>query len=372
MKSIRIGNDIRIEWSVEHDEGISLENLDMQIEVIRSLGVGRCEPIKRGPSVRKVVMNGNIIDRSELCHHHEAHCHHSQPITLPYSIEDGKIVAIWSGDMQYECGDYDIVLFINRHKAGQVVADVVRFVRLVPHSSLEYDDKDGDVESVVEVASLKIEVSGLSAYDIAVKHGFTGTEEEWLESLWAKYNRVIPDEILIPGHDILTAKDNITIHVPTQETIGGDTDAINIVLPTATSDSAGVMSADDKNLLDYYNRSRGNYIEIQGSHGELGYRADEVKLGTRYFGPLDDMESDEVVLKAATTEQAGAMSAADKTKLEEYETNINELKEKDKSLETLIEKIQTGNVPTLSDAELDEILADDGPTVFPPVGDFEE
>ena len=31
-----------------------------------------------------------------------------------------------------------------------------------------------------------------------------------------------------------------------------------------------------------------------------------------------------------------------------------------------------GSMPALSDAELDEILADDGPTVFPPVGDFEE
>lgn len=108
-----------------------------------------------------------------------------------------------------------------------------------------------------------------------------------LESLLAKYNRVIPDEILIPGHDILTTKDNITIHVPTQETIGGDTDAIDIVLPTATSNSAGVMSA------------------------------------------------------------------ADKTKLDE----IVSLK---------------GDIPPLSEEELDEILADDGPSIFPPVGDFEE
>lgn len=36
---------------------------------------------------------------------------------------------------------------------------------------------------------------GLSAYEIAKKDGFDGTEEEWLESLYAQVNYATDDEI---------------------------------------------------------------------------------------------------------------------------------------------------------------------------------
>ena len=40
--------------------------------------------------------------------------------------------------------------------------------------------------SVLMLSGCEISVSnGKSAYEIAVEHGFTGTEEEWLESLKA-------------------------------------------------------------------------------------------------------------------------------------------------------------------------------------------
>lgn len=48
----------------------------------------------------------------------------------------------------------------------------------------------GNAESFVEMrGSLKIPdlITGKSAYEIAVMHGFKGTEEEWLESLKAEY-----------------------------------------------------------------------------------------------------------------------------------------------------------------------------------------
>lgn len=48
----------------------------------------------------------------------------------------------------------------------------------------------GNAESFVEMrGSLKIPdlITGKSAYEIAVMHGFQGTEEEWLESLKAEY-----------------------------------------------------------------------------------------------------------------------------------------------------------------------------------------
>ena len=49
----------------------------------------------------------------------------------------------------------------------------------------------GSAESYVELrGSLSIPeaITGKSAYEIAVMHGFEGTEEEWLESLKAEAN----------------------------------------------------------------------------------------------------------------------------------------------------------------------------------------
>jgi hypothetical protein len=46
---------------------------------------------------------------------------------------------------------------------------------------LRVRDKDGNI---TEIPALE----GLSAYEVAVKNGFKGTEEEWLESL-----RIPPD-----------------------------------------------------------------------------------------------------------------------------------------------------------------------------------
>ena len=201
---------------------------------------------------------------------------------------------------------------------------------------------------------------------------------------------------------------------------------------TNEADWQSVMSAADKNLLDYYNNSRGHYLEVNYS-GELDYSADEVNLGTAYHGPLDDIETTTVILRASTTEQAGVMSAADKLKLEGIsagaEVNQNAFSKVNVGRATIIADNKTdvlhfkagtnvtitasgvgnevtiaaqdttydvattsanglmsaadktkldeivslkGDIPPLSEEELDEILADDDPSVFPPMGDFEE
>ena len=45
---------------------------------------------------------------------------------------------------------------------------------------------EGSIMDIITYALLKskmAENAGLSAYELAVKHGFVGTEEEWLKSL---------------------------------------------------------------------------------------------------------------------------------------------------------------------------------------------
>lgn len=53
---------------------------------------------------------------------------------------------------------------------------------------------------------------GFSAYDIAVKNGFVGTEEEWLESL--KYKPTVLSE---SEYEALETKDENTLYFITEE-----------------------------------------------------------------------------------------------------------------------------------------------------------
>ena len=45
---------------------------------------------------------------------------------------------------------------------------------------------EGPVKVEAEVKATLVGNNGKSAYEIALAHGFVGTEEEWLESLKAK------------------------------------------------------------------------------------------------------------------------------------------------------------------------------------------
>lgn len=84
----------------------------------------------------------------------------------------------------------------------------------------------------------------------------------------------------------------------------------------ATPSANGLMSAEDKKLLDHYNDNREYYLEVSYS-GDLVYGTDNVKLGNAYHGSVDGDESIDVILLAATKTKAGTMSAADKTKLDD-------------------------------------------------------
>ena len=95
------------------------------------------------------------------------------------------------------------------------------------------------------------------------------------------------------------------------------------------------------------------YNILVSGNTEVSPNADSVDINIqnlRVNGPSIDVET--INIPAATTEQAGVMSAEDKSKLDE----IVALK---------------GNISPLTKEELDKILEDNGPSIFPPVGDFE-
>ncbi len=69
-----------------------------------------------------------------------------------------------------------------------------------------------------------------------------------------------------------------------------------------------------KEILDYYDRSKGRYLECSGNARPATTYS--VTLGNVYTGPLDDLTTEEIYIDAATTEKAGVMSAEDKTNLD--------------------------------------------------------
>ena len=193
MKSIRIGNDIRIEWPIVLSGDVEkLKDLDLTVEVRPSAKIIDTHNYADENSRKEVtvMMNGgvnclpDIGDGKEHCQpcRPRPHCP-TAPVLLPYHIEDNTLIAMWTADRQFATGDYDIMLYAHKNEGGQAVCDQYRFVRLVSHTA-EADAPDGSgIEAVIAMQPVTLELSGLSAYEVAVVNGFQGTEEEWLQSL---------------------------------------------------------------------------------------------------------------------------------------------------------------------------------------------
>lgn len=191
MKSIRIGNDIRIEWPLKLSGDIEkLKDLDLCVEVLPSKEIIDYNNYndKSGIKVETctVMLNGGkckIPSRDALKVWHDRKRPDMSPIILPFTISENKIIAIWKAGDQYSVGEYDIIVYSKKNDIGQAVADQCRFVRLVAHSAQADAPADSDVEAIITLQPLTLELSGLSAYDIAVAEGFEGTRKEWLDSL---------------------------------------------------------------------------------------------------------------------------------------------------------------------------------------------
>lgn len=207
MKQIRIGNDIRIEWPVVRGADCPpLEALDLTVAVRPSCGVVDWRNYEEEPVIamheRTVMGNaGRRHDhghpdyergrggcdggrRGDDCCGGERRPRRAGEVMLDFRIEGEKIIALWPQEKQMGVGEYDLLLYARKNDGGQGVVDQWRFCRLVAHSAeADAPGDDGGVEAVIAMQPVTLALSGLSAYDIAVKHGFEGSEEEWLDSL---------------------------------------------------------------------------------------------------------------------------------------------------------------------------------------------
>lgn len=141
MKAIRIGNDLSIAWTVN-----------------------RCGAPENffGKALKLFLTNryGKI------------------PVDS-FSLKKNVIEFVFAGREQRDLGEYGLLLIENDNAADMYTVDISRAFAL----TLSNDPLCRCTSEVHLTSDIALPVNGLSAYEIAVQYGFSGTVEEWLESL---------------------------------------------------------------------------------------------------------------------------------------------------------------------------------------------
>ena len=105
--------------------------------------------------------------------------------TIPYTIEDGKLVVEVTADISRQLGLGVYTLTATGRIPDPAYADGYHDYEIVV--DLCKVTKYGSNETPVKVQANVLDgLKGKSAYEIAVKHGYEGTEEEWIKSLTPK------------------------------------------------------------------------------------------------------------------------------------------------------------------------------------------
>lgn len=147
MKKIRIGKDLQVKWTI-------LTNGKSEDLSGRDLTLFLFDPLKYSRQV-------------------------------PFEVSANVISFTVRGTEQRRSGVYSLSLWENYGGIGQSVVDCCEAFQLVPVTCQESPDVSplSPVELTMPTANIEVAIPGLSAYEVAVKNGFVGTEQEWLASL---------------------------------------------------------------------------------------------------------------------------------------------------------------------------------------------
>lgn len=145
LQPIRIGKDISIEWAIlTNGIAVSLEGRKLSLEITT-------------PVMKKTYL----------------------PITITQNI----IRAKYPAREQKSVGVYSLTLWENKGREGQTCVDRCKAFKLVSKTCQEPSCDIEDEPCVTLCGNLFVGVRGESAYEIALRHGYLGSEEEWLKSL---------------------------------------------------------------------------------------------------------------------------------------------------------------------------------------------
>lgn len=105
-------------------------------------------------------------------------------VALDYTIQDNVLTACWLGTAQQKTGTYTVTLVEDYGDASRNTVDSIDQFCLVARSTDDNGALTGD--QIIDLdLDIAVPANGLSAYELALAHGYEGTEEEWLESLSA-------------------------------------------------------------------------------------------------------------------------------------------------------------------------------------------
>lgn len=143
MDTIRIGNDIPLQWTVKRGG----------------------EAVDLAGAVTLKVWAVAAMTRHELS----------------FSLTGANVIrCTFRGADQRYCGNYRLLLIVNDGLNNMYAVDSADAFRLVP---VTVNDASAPVNLVELTSDILIPANGYSAYEIALQHGYAGTEEEWLASL---------------------------------------------------------------------------------------------------------------------------------------------------------------------------------------------
>lgn len=155
---------------------------------------------------------------------------------IPYRVEGNILIMTYYGYEQNRPGEYSITLWEKKGKPGQNVVDVIRAFELVRTSQEENDFVGGDLQ--IESVDL-----GTENFDILTEGGYRAINIDTLQA-----------EAL---------KDSVNINGKTYSN-----ESFTLTLPKVNLDSAGVMSADDKQTLQEHGNRIAQINTILDEHTE--------------------------------------------------------------------------------------------------------
>lgn len=255
MKKIRIGNTIALTWNINvNGAPHALAGRQLKLYAVSADAV---------LPVSELSVSGNAIS--------------------------GKIYA----DAQKKTGIYSLLLIENEGAQDMATIDSCGAFQLMDCTCAEGCSHDGELEVESDTAICRIlpvipvigengnwfiggedtgkpafSEAGMSAYDIAVLHGFQGTEEEWLESL--KANLAYQDGKAavciteIPAVEIRTPEGMPAVHIDNDTFALTRSDGMNALLVSSVSNKVlNIGNAEDAMTL----RSLGGNVSIEDASG---------------------------------------------------------------------------------------------------------
>lgn len=177
LQKIRIGKDISIEWYIlTNGIALSLEEKELKLEITT-------------PLLKK--------------------------IALPITVSGNRINAEFPAKLQKATGVYSLTLWENIGKKGQTCVDRCSAFSLVSRTCQE-SCWITDTPCVTLCGNLFAGVRGESAYEAALRNGYTGSEREWLESLGYEESKN-PDNPEETVHIELTQEQLILLQLPASQ-----------------------------------------------------------------------------------------------------------------------------------------------------------